>query len=165
MKKYAVVLTIAIVLLMFIGQTFAQPSLTLDRYKIGLNEKVKITITSNMDGTTVDKITVIFDSGGPDEKSFVKDYDPDKTANNGEKLEEYFGTGVPGWSPDADTSKEGWYKIIVEGTEPNSNPGPTAIYFDVSRRWYVPEFGVASVVATAIGFALFTVIRRKIGRK
>ena len=158
MKKYTVGLTIAIVAFMLIGQAFAQPSLVLDRYKIGLNEEVKITITSNEDGTIIDKITVIYDSGGPDEKSFVKDYDPDIELDAGEKLEEYFGTGVSGWSPSADTSKEGWYKVLVEGSD-------YAQYFDVSRRFYVPEFGVASVVITALGFALFTVVRRKTGRK
>ena len=121
--------------------------------KIGLNEKVTITFTSVGD-TEIDMIEVTHEPTGD---KYVKDYSPDLTLADGDVRTEEFGTGVPSWTPAADTSREGLYHVVVIGFEPPFRP---VDQFDASRRFYVPEFAVASLVVTATGFAILSIIRK-----
>jgi hypothetical protein len=75
--------------------------------------------------------------------------------NPGENITEYFGTGVGGWSPAADTSQDGRYVVTVYG------PFTVDSYFDVSGMFAVPEFGLPMALVMAIGFALFLGLRGK----
>jgi len=122
--------------------------------KIPPNEKVTITVTATVGNNIIDKIVVT----DPDGKTYTKDYNPNPLLNEGESLSGDFGTGVTGWSPDADTSTEGWYSVVVWGYSPEEVKMENK--FDVSRYFFVPEFTLPSVVFTALCFALLNVMHR-----
>jgi hypothetical protein len=96
---------------------------------------------------TVDYIEVEHDSGAIYTKSIGV------VLNPGESITEYFGTGVSGWSPAADTSQDGKYVVTVYG------PFTVNDYFNVSGMFAVPEFGLSMSLVTAIGFVLFLGLR------
>jgi len=152
LKVVRLVILAAIVSSLLISTVYAFGSLNVSPPRIPQGEKVTIVFTSS--GTNrIDKIEVT----GPDGTIYVKDYNPDQIFTDGQQLIEEFGTGIGGWTPSADTSKEGWYKVVLIGYEP---PYRQEDYFDVSRQFYVPEFALPSIILTVVGFALFNVKHR-----
>lgn len=81
------------------------------------------------------------------------------TLNPGDSITEYFGTGIGGWTPSADTSREGKYVVRVYG------PSKVGAYFDVSNMFSVPEFSLPTTLVMAIGFALLVGIGSKMNKK
>ena len=120
--------------------------------RVSPDEVVSIIYTSPGD-TAIDKIEV----EGPDGTIYVMDYDPDITLSDGEVFEQEFGTGVSGWSPDADTSEEGWYHVVVIAGDPPFRPED---YFDVSRKFYVPEYPIATAAVIGLVFSLYLIARK-----
>lgn len=79
--------------------------------------------------------------------------------NPGDSITEYFGTGIGGWTPAADTSQEGKYVVTVHG------PFKVGAYFDVSDMFSVPELSLPATLVMAIGFALLLGIGSKMSKK
>lgn len=77
----------------------------------------------------------------------------------GDSITEYFGTGIGGWTPAADTSQEGKYVVTVYG------PFKVGSYFNVSDMFSVPEFGLSAALVTAIGFALLLGVGSKMKKR
>lgn len=98
---------------------------------------------------TVDYIEVKYEGGATYTKSLGA------VLNPGDSITEYFGTGVGGWTPVADTSQEGKYVVTVYG------PFKVNSYFNVSDMFSVPEFGLSIPLVTAIGFAMLFGLGRR----
>jgi hypothetical protein len=139
--------------LMLLSTAHAIGTLTLNPRRISPNGMVTITFTSS-GNNRIDRIEV----EAPDGTLYVKNYNPDVLLSDGQQLIEDFGTGVSGWGSSADTSDEGWYHVVLVGYD-GQYEGEDL--FDVSRQFFVPEFGLAAAIPTAIGFALYLVNRRK----
>lgn len=151
------VMQFMITLIILIGSVTAvvraDADLDVSPKKIGLNEKVTLTFTS-VGVNKIDKIEVTYEPTG---EKYVIDYIPDLELGDGEVYTEEFGTSISGWDPAADTGREGFYHVVVIGFEP---PFRQVDQFNASKRFYVPEFAVASVVVTAIGFVILNTIRK-----
>jgi len=128
------------------------------------NEKVTVTFTSS-GSTQIDKIEII----GPDGTSYMIDYSPNVELSDAETLVEEFGTGVSGWNPAADTSKEGSYTIALTSASPSYQVTAefyvaVGFYFpeygNRVERFSVPEFSFPAFVFTILGFALLNIKRR-----
>jgi len=138
--------------ILFMGLASAFTILKVSPSRISPNQIVTITYTSQGE-SMIDRIEVT----APDGTLYVKDYDPDIYLSDGESRVEKFGTGVAGWSPEASTALEGWYKVVVICRDPPYNAED---YFDVSRQFYVPEFTAVAVALAALGFGVYAVLRR-----
>jgi hypothetical protein len=152
MKKLLCLTLLLLLIALPTASVIAFSTLQVSPSRVSPNEAVSIIYTSPGD-TAIDKIEV----EGPDGTIYVKDYDPDITLSDGEVFEEEFGTGVSGWSPDADTSEEGWYHVVVHAGDPPYRPED---YFDVSRQFYVPEYAIATAAIIGLGFSLYLIARK-----
>ncbi len=158
LKHLTLLFFVTVALLLMASTVQAAIWVEINPPKIPPNEKVTITVTATAGDNVIDKIVVT----DPDGATYTKDYDPNPLLKEGESLSEDFGTGITGWSPDADTSTEGWYSVVVWGYSPREVKMENR--FDVSRYFFVPEFAFPSVILTALFFALLNVeyrIRKK----
>lgn len=106
------------------------------------------------DPITVDYIEVEHESGAKYTKSLGV------VLNPGDSTTEYFGTGIGGWTPAADTSQEGKYVVTAQGPW-----SPVEKYFDVSTMFSVPEFVLPTALVTAVGLALLLGVSSKMNKK
>jgi len=153
MKK---ILAISFVILMAVLTTIANVeaagSLTVSPSRVSPNGVVTITFTS-----TGDSLVKRIEVEAPDGTVYTKEIN--EVLSDGETLQEEFGSGISGWTPNADTSDDGWYHVEVIGADGQFLEED---YFDVSRQFYVPEFATITAVITAIGFSAYLLTKRRI---